>query len=140
MWLYSSIEHPTIPSSAAVCEAQLLALLTHVAGLEQEYVNSNSASAPRANQGNMLIASLHVKVWGLLKKHSLVKMQSPEHLKFLFKVANLPAVRELHEGLVWASVRAEDIPLVLSRTAIPYKAYVGPSPAPFLWVEDDGLV
>ncbi|TVY34438.1 hypothetical protein LSUB1_G006020 [Lachnellula subtilissima] len=122
MWLYSSIEHPTIPSSAAVCEAQLLALLKHVAGLEQEYVKLNSVSAPRENQGTVLIASLHVKVWELLQKHSLVKMQSPEHLKFLFKVADLPGVRELPEGLVWASVRAEDIPLVLSRTAIPYKA------------------
>ncbi|TVY46853.1 hypothetical protein LOCC1_G003706, partial [Lachnellula occidentalis] len=124
MWLYSSIENPTIPSSSTVCEAQLLALLARVAELEQEYVLACASSAQRESQsrGNVLIGSLHGKIWQLLQKHSLVKMQSPEHLKFLFKVGDLPGTRQLPEGLEWGVVREEDIPLVLSRTAIPYKA------------------
>lgn len=122
MWLYSSLENPTTASSITTCLAQLLALLARVAVLEQEYVNSSSA--PRENQGNVLIASLHVKVWQLLKDRSLVAMQSPEHLKFLLGVGDLPVARELPGGLEWGVVGAEDIELVLSRTAIPYKAYV----------------
>ncbi|TVY18733.1 hypothetical protein LARI1_G004059 [Lachnellula arida] len=127
MWLYSSLENPTTPSSNSTCSAQLLALLARVAVLEQEYLNSVSVSdsaskQQRENQGNVLIASLHVKLWQLLKDRSLVTMQSPEHLKFLLRVGDLPVARELPGGLVWGVIGAGDIELVLSRTAIPYKA------------------
>jgi len=48
--------------------------------------------------GILLIGSLHKKVFQLLQKHSLVKRQTSEHLKFLFRVEDLPLKKELPDG------------------------------------------
>lgn len=39
--------------------------------------------------------------------------------KFLFKIQDLPAVKELPEGLRWGEMREQDLPLVQARTNIP---------------------
>ncbi|TVY84845.1 hypothetical protein LSUE1_G001122 [Lachnellula suecica] len=116
MWLYSTIENPTTPSNEAVCEQQILKLLARVREIELSY------EAPRETEGIVLIASLHLRVFQILQKHSLVRTKSPEHIKFIFKVNEMPLGRHLPDGLSWSVVRPDDIPLVLSRTSIPYDA------------------
>ena len=118
MWLYSSLQNPNDPGDEAVGEQQVLELVAQVRELEKIY------GAERKTPGVCLIGSLHEKVLRILQKHSLVKAQTPEHFKFLFRVKNLPLGRELPDGLSWSSIREADIPLVLSRTPIPYEASV----------------
>jgi hypothetical protein len=120
MWLYSSLENPATPGDEVVCEEQVLKLLARVREIEAAY------HAQRATPGILLIGSLHKRVFQLLKKHELVSRQTPEHFKFLFTVGNLPLGRELPDELSYSSVRPSDIPLVLSRTSIPYQASVSP--------------
>jgi len=120
MWVYSSLENPTDPGHEAVCEQQVLKLLARVREIEKVY------EAQRATPGILLIGALHKKIFQLLQKHSLVKTQTPEHFKFLFRVENLPPGKELPDGLSWSSIKQSDIPLVLSRTSIPYQASVSP--------------
>jgi hypothetical protein len=74
--------------------------------------------------GAVLVASMHKRVFQLLEKRALVKMQSPEHLKFIFRLKDLPVQKQLPDGMSWSSVRDSDIPLVLSRTTIPYEELV----------------
>jgi hypothetical protein len=120
MWLYSSLENPVTPGDEAVCEEQVLKLLARVREIEAAY------EAQRATPGILLIGSLHKTVFQLLQKHELVKRQTPEHFKFLFRIEHLPLARELPDGLSYSSIRPADIPLVLSRTSIPYQASVPP--------------
>ncbi|KAE9369635.1 hypothetical protein N431DRAFT_380881 [Stipitochalara longipes BDJ] len=115
MWLYSSLVNPECPGDEAVCEQQVLKLLIRVGEIEKAY------GAQRATPGILLIGSLDKKIFQLLQKHSLVKTQTPEHLKYLFRVKDLPSRRELPHELLWSSIRPSDIPLVLSRTSIPYE-------------------
>ncbi|RDW91805.1 hypothetical protein BP5796_01199 [Coleophoma crateriformis] len=116
MWLYSSIENPAIEGGEDVCEEQILQLLERAAVIEREYKDQ------RENPGVLLIGSLHKKIVQLLERHSLVKMSSQEHFKFISRTQDLPEARELPDGLSWSLIRASDILLVLSRTAIPYVA------------------
>lgn len=118
MWLYSSLENPSLPSNQAVCEAQILSLISRVREIEAAY------SDQRATPGILLIGSLHKSVFEILQKHELVQRHTPEHLKFLFKLNDLPREWELPDGMVFSAVEVEDIPLVLSRTTIPYQASV----------------
>jgi hypothetical protein len=118
MWLYSSLENPATPGDEAVWEEQILKLLARTREIEADY------QAQRATPGILLIGSIHKRVFGLLQKHSLVKSQTPEHFKFLFKVKDLPPAKELPDGLSWSEVKPSDIPLVLSRTSIPYQESV----------------
>jgi len=118
MWLYSSLQHPHDPGDEAICESQVLELVSRVQDLEKTY------EGQRKTPGVVLIGSVHEKILQLLQKHSLVQAQTPEHYKFLFRVKDLPPGRELPDGLSWSSIRSTDIPLVLSRTSIPYEASV----------------
>ena len=115
MWLYSSLENPMVVSDRSVCEEQVLELLSRVGELECAY------EAQRATPSLFLIGSLHKKILEFLEKRSLVKYKSPEHTKFLFKLQDLPPAKELPAGFSWSTVRPSDIPLVLSRTSIPYQ-------------------
>jgi hypothetical protein len=116
MWLYSSLENTATPGDEAVCEEQVLKLLAHVSKIEAAY------EAQRATPGILMIGSLHKSVFRILQKHELVQRQTPEHFKFLFRVEDLPVGRGLPEELSYSSIRESDIPLVLSRTSIPYQA------------------
>lgn len=116
MWLYSSLEHPITPGNATICEEQILALLAHVHELEKTYEEK------RPTPGVLLIGSLHKKILQIFQKYQRVKEQTEEHFKFIFRREVLPMGRELPDGLEWSTIRAEDISLVLSRTAIPYTA------------------
>lgn len=118
MWLYSSLENASTPSDEAVVMQQILKLLARVREIERTY------ESQRATPGVILIGSLHKRIFQLLQNHELVKTQSPEHLKFIFKVNDLPSGRQLPDELSWSSVRPSDMPLVLSRTSIPYRALV----------------
>jgi hypothetical protein len=118
MWLYSSLENPSLPSNQDVCEAQILSLISRVREIEAAY------SEQRATPGILLIGSLHKRVFEILQKHELVQRHTAEHLKFLFILDDLPLGGELPDGMGFSEVGAEDIPLVLSRTAIPYQASV----------------
>jgi len=118
MWMYSSIENPATPCNEALCEDQVLKLLERVAEIEREY------KAKRETPGILLIGTLYDRIFQLLEKHSMVKMKTQQHFKFIFKVQDLPAGRQLPDGFSWSSIRASDIPLVLSRTVIPYKELV----------------
>lgn len=118
MWLYSSLENPSLPSNQAICEAQILSLISRVREIEAAY------TAQRAIPGILLIGSLHKRVFEILQKNELVQRHTPEHLKFLFRLDGLTLGGELPDGMVFSEVGAEDIPLVLSRTAIPYQASV----------------
>lgn len=118
MWLYSSMENARTPGDEAACEEQVLKLLARVKEIEQAY------EAERVAPGAVLVASMHKRVFQLLEKRALVKMQSPEHLKFIFRLKDLPVQKQLPDGMSWSSVRDSDIPLVLSRTTIPYEELV----------------
>jgi len=118
MWLYSSLENAATPGDEAACEEQVLKLLDRVREIEGAF------KARRATPGILLIGPLHKRVHQLLEKHSLVKRQTEEHFKFLFRVRDLPLGRQLSDGLSWSSVRPSDIPLILSRTSIPYQESV----------------
>ncbi len=118
MWVYSSLENSSVPSIRAVCEAQILSLISRVREIEA------ACSAQRATPGILLIGSLHKSVFEILQKHELVQRHTTEHLKFLFRLEDLPLGGELPDGMALSEVGAEDIPLVLSRTAIPYQAFV----------------
>jgi hypothetical protein len=120
MWLYSSLENPATPGDHTVCEEQVLNLLARVRKIEGNY------EAQRVTPGILLIGSVHTRVFKILQKHSLVKSQTPEHFKFLFRVKDLPLGRELPDGLSWSEVRPSDMPLILSRTPIPYQESVSP--------------
>lgn len=121
MWLYSSLEHPATQGDEIVCEEQVIKLLARVREIEGAY------EAPRATPGILLIGSLHKKIFQILQKHSLVGSQTPEHFKYLFRVKDLPLEQELPDGLSWSPVRSSDMPLILSRTSIPYQESVTPS-------------
>jgi hypothetical protein len=120
MWLYSSLENPLLPSNEVVCEEQVLALLARVRELEEAYLKT----AQRAFPGLILAGSLNKKICGLLEERGLVHWTAPLHSKILFRLQDLPLTKELPEGFQWGEIREADIPLVLSRTAIPYKALV----------------
>jgi len=120
LWLYSSLENPATPGDDAVCEEQVLRLLARVRKIEGNY------EAQRVTPGILLIGSIHTRVFKILQKHSLVKSQTSEHFKFLFRVKDLPLGRALPDGLSWSEVRPSDMPLILSRTPIPYQESVSP--------------
>jgi hypothetical protein len=120
LWLYSSLENPATPGDDAVCEEQVLKLLARVRKIEGNY------EAQRATPGILLIGSIHTRVFKILQKHSLVKSRTSEHFKFLFRVKDLPLGRALPDGLSWSEVRPSDMPLILSRTPIPYQESVSP--------------
>ncbi|KAH8750954.1 hypothetical protein F5882DRAFT_75745 [Hyaloscypha sp. PMI_1271] len=115
LWLYSSLENPANPGDDAVCEEQVLRLLARVRKIEGNY------EAQRVTPGILLIGSIHTRVFKILQKHSLVKSQTSEHFKFLFRLKDLPLGRALPDGLSWSEVRPSDMPLILSRTPIPYQ-------------------
>jgi hypothetical protein len=118
IWIYSSIENPHSPGDEAVCEQQILAFFARVREIERTY------QGRRETPGIVLVATLHEKILTLLERRSMVKTKTEEHFKFIFKKENLPLARKLPDGLSWSSVKESDIPLVLSRTPIPYKAFV----------------
>jgi hypothetical protein len=120
MWLYSSIENTAAPGDETVCEQQFLKLLVRVKEIEEAY------EAQRETPGVLLIGSLHKRTLQLLQTNSLVKTRSPEYFKCLFRLQDLPLEKQLPDGLSWSSVRPTDMPLILSRTAIPYKESVNP--------------
>lgn len=118
MWLYSSLEHPSIPTSAPTCSAQILGLFTHTHALETAYATR------RETPGIVLVGTLHERILQILEEQGMVRTKTEEHFKFIFCTEDLPLPRPLPEGLAWGVVRDEDVELVLKRTAIPYKACV----------------
>lgn len=118
IWMYSSIENAGTPGDEAVCEEQVLKLLGRVREIEQ------GLEAQRATPGIVLIGSLHKRLFQLLQKRSLVKRESAEHFKFLFKLKDLLPAKPLPDGLSWSTVKPTDLPLILSRTWIPYQESV----------------
>lgn len=120
LWLYSSVENGGLPGNEAVCEKQVLRLFERVREMEKKF------ESRRPTPGVVLVATLHAKVLKMLEKHSMVKAKTEEHLKFIFQMGDLPEGKPLLEELAWSSVMPTDIPLVLSRTSIPYQASVYP--------------
>lgn len=118
MWLYSSLEHPSMSSDEAICQEQVLSLLLRVREIELAF------DGPHEEPGVVMIGSLHKKIVDFLRKLNRVHRLTPEHFKYLFRVDDLPPAREIPHGLEWSSIRHEDMPLVLSRTSIPYQASV----------------
>ncbi|KAG9241178.1 hypothetical protein BJ878DRAFT_545515 [Calycina marina] len=117
MWLYSSLENQITPGDPRICEAQLLALLARVRQINETYTSE------RVFPESILVGSLHMSVLEIFRKHGLATAEysfDSEHYKFIFNVEDLPVGRELPVELHWSTVRWEDIPLVLSRTNIPY--------------------
>ena len=118
MWLYSSIENQDTPGDEVICEKQIMNLFSHVRGIEKAY------QSQRETPGIVLVGALHKTIVEILDKHSMVSTKTEEHFKFIFKVDDLPDARSLPKTLSYSTVRPSDIALVLSRTAIPYKAFV----------------
>lgn len=118
MWMYSSIENPDTPGDDSVCEEQILALFKRASELEKTY------QGQRETPGVLLVGSLHKIIVEILEKHSMVKDKTEEHFKFIIKTDELPFAQPLPETLSYSTMRPSDISLVLSRTAIPYKAFV----------------
>lgn len=118
MWMYSSMENPDTPGHEAVCEEQILELFERVREIEETY------EAQRETPGIVLVGTLHKRIVEILEKHKMVKAKTEEHFKFIFKTDELPAGKPLPENLSFSTVKPSDMALVLSRTAIPYKAFV----------------
>jgi len=147
MWLYSSIERGSLPSEVeAQCEAQIIQVLKRVGEIEQDYVSE------RDTPGVVLIGSLHERVLEVTRKWKAVSTVRPltePYYKYIFQSEDLPEQKKLGgegegEGLKWGRIGKENIPLVLSRTAIPRKertltllpsASIIPrgSPSPIAW-------
>lgn len=115
MWLYSSIENTEVPGDEIVCEQQILKLFAKAREIEKSY------QGQRETPEIVLVGALHEWILEILEKHSMVKTKTSEHFKFIFKMEDLPVGKPLPYNLSWSSVRPSDMPLVLSRTAIPYK-------------------
>lgn len=122
MWLYSSVERGSLPSEVeAQCEAQIIQVLKRVGEIEQGYVSK------RETPGVVLIGSLHERVLEVTRKWKAVSTVRPltePYYKYIFRSEDLPERKELGgegEGLKWGRIGRENIPLVLSRTAIPRK-------------------
>lgn len=73
----------------------------------------------------LTLGAVHEHIAHLCQETGLIREEFPgaglesELNKFLFKVSALPETRELPEGLRWGKMREQDIPIVVSRTAIP---------------------
>ena len=120
IWLYSSMENTEAPGNAIACEEQVLTLFARVREIEKTF------EGLRQTPGIVLVATLHSRIFEILEKHSLVRSKTEEHLKFIFKMDTLPAGKPLPDELFWSTIKLSEIPLVLSRTTIPYQAYVEP--------------
>jgi hypothetical protein len=118
IWIYSSIEHPDLPSNEAVCEDQVLKLFARVREIERTFPGQ------RKTPGVVLVATLHEQILRMLEKRGLVRDRTEEHTKLLFKRKDVPAERSLPDGLRWSEIRPSDLSLVLSRTTIPYQPCV----------------
>ena len=119
MWLYSSLENPLNPSpNIKVYEEHLVALLARVKEIEVQFLREGGE---RKGEGAILIGSLNGVVCELLEKIEKVTRKSPKHVKFLFKVDEMPEGRELPAGMVWSQVGGEGFKRVLSRTSISYQ-------------------
>ena len=114
IWLYSTMEHTETPGNAIVCEEQVLKLSAQVREIEKTF------EGQRQTPGIVFVGTLHARILEILEKHSLAKSNTEEHFRFIFKMNNLPAGNPLPDELLWSTVRPPDLPLVLSRTTIPY--------------------
>lgn len=122
-WLYSSHESPFHQSSSiqSTCEPQILSVLSHISSLEESFTISNPF---RATPGVLLIGTLHGKIFFFLQKQQRIQQQTEPHFKFIFKNDDLSQQKLPVDGsLSYGEIRTSDIPLVLSRTAIPRKEY-----------------
>ncbi|CZR50582.1 uncharacterized protein PAC_00456 [Phialocephala subalpina] len=120
-WLYSSYESPhhRPPSIQSTCESQVISILSHISSLEKSFVTSNG---PRSTPRILLIGTLHEKILQFLQKQQRIQEETEPHFKFIFKTDELPPEKPLvDESLNYGRIRKSDIPLVLSRTAIPRK-------------------
>ncbi|KAH8815067.1 hypothetical protein F5884DRAFT_851569 [Xylogone sp. PMI_703] len=115
MWLYSSIERGDMSVARwEQGEALIAALLHSIQEIEKRHGLS------RETPGIVLVGSLHERIVNILESQGRVATKTVPHFKFIFKVEELPAMPPLpDEDLVWAQIKKEDIPLVLSRTSIP---------------------
>jgi hypothetical protein len=126
LWLYASVEHhfanatPTGTSEVAECGNLAARLLQEVKRIRDEY------SEERRTLSTILIGTLSETLRQLLVQHNVVFPYVSVYDKWLFRVDELPDVTSpLTKGMHWGSIRREDISLVLSRTDIPRKEYVG---------------
>jgi hypothetical protein len=74
----------------------------------------------------VLVGACHEQVLQICRDKGLVRRDFPgadlELNKFLFKLSDLPATRDLPSGLRWGKLREQDIETVKSRTSIPRSA------------------
>jgi hypothetical protein len=71
----------------------------------------------------VLIGACHEQILQICREEGLVRHEFPganlELSKFVFKLSNLPATRELPKGLRWGKLREQDMATVKARTSIP---------------------
>jgi ribosomal protein S18 acetylase RimI-like enzyme len=74
----------------------------------------------------ILVGACPAPVVDIMRENGLIRRDMPgAHLelnKFVFKLSDLPATRELPKGLRWGEVREQDIETVKARTNIPRSA------------------
>jgi hypothetical protein len=71
----------------------------------------------------VLVGACHEQIVQICREEGLVRREFPgAHLelnKFIFKLSDLPATRELPEDLRWGQLREQDMETVKARTSIP---------------------
>jgi hypothetical protein len=74
----------------------------------------------------VLVGACHEQILQICRDKGLVRRDFPgadlELNKFLFKLSELPATRDLPKGLRWGQLREQDIETVKARTSIPRSA------------------
>jgi hypothetical protein len=121
-WIYSSLENPdSADEFESQAEGQIIQLFQRVKSLEKVYCWGAGVEVKRETPGVVLVGTVHEKVLSILQEKKLVKNFTNPHFKFVFMQENLPAQRDLPDGMEWGVVRVEDLALVLSRTEIPRK-------------------
>lgn len=116
MWLYSSMEGGGFSrAEEALCEEQIVALLSYASQVERDFGEG------RETPGIVLIGTLHEKALQALERRGMVEAATPRNIKFVFDTRKLPHARPIPDQLQWTTIRAQDIPLVLSRTDVPRK-------------------
>lgn len=127
IWLYSSMEALQGQEITAKCQAQVIGILERVKEIEQSFV---AANGPRSTPGVVLIGTLHEMILSYLQTQERVQHATVPNFKFIFDAENVPSEKALpNPDLFYSQIRKSDIPLVLSRTAIPRKEYVASSTA-----------
>ena len=73
--------------------------------------------------GVVTLGACHTSLVQICREAGILRQEIPGANavlnKFLFKIADLPSVKELPEGLRWGEMRAQDLPTVQARTSIP---------------------